>query len=569
MLKIKHFSWIFSFVLVFVFSVVVFLRTYQLGSIPQGLTKDEAYYGYDAYSILQTERDIWGESFPLRFKSTGEYKLNLTYLIIPAISIFDLTERAVRTPSAFFGLLTLPILYLTLRAFSLSRYLSLFLTGLFALSPWAFGMSRLFYESNVGLFFIALGFYGYLRKHVHQTQFWSVVAPASLALAAYFYGPFLYIGLIILVTQIILHHRLGKSWIVYLLVLLPMLLSLGHGGGLTRLSQEWALKMPGYVMETDNARMNCYLSFDKNAQLAKLCYPFWNKPINQLEDLALVMLRTLSPEFLFFSGVNDYIVPNNSGAYLASFFPLYVCALLAISSIFKNRHKDQFKVIFLLVNLVLSVGIVSLAGRVELYRNPVGLYFIFILLALGAQWLIRYLKSWPKWIATITICLYLMVIVFDQFRYLLNYFTNYTRNNPLIFSSDSGEVYDYLLAHRDYRYLVDRKFHGPIYAAFYWKIDPDYFRDHVDWTNPDPWGWINAKSIDNIYSTEMTIEQLLCQKSRDPETPIKALVVSDPVPIYDKYASLSTYDASGVLRLHDIYDIDYLYTQLQIDDNCH
>ena len=554
-------KYIFAAVVLVLTLLVVSLRLYRLGDIPQGLTKDEAYYGYDAYSIMETGKDIWGERYPLRFKSTGEYKLNLTYLIVPAIKLFDLTERALRTPSAIFGLLTLPVLFFTLRAFSLSSWLSLVMTVIFAFSPWTFGMSRLFYESNVGLFFLALGFYGFIRLILTPSRVWGVLAPLSLGLSAYLYGPYLYLGGAVIIIYTLLTRRLNKSFILYLLVLAPFLFQLSGGSGLKRLSQEWALKMPGYAMETDDARMNCYLSFAKSSSLAKLCYPFWNKPVNQLYDIGSTALATLSPEFLFFKGNNPYIVPSHAGAYSLSLTPLYFLGIIALSRLFFAHKKLSLPPLFLLLNLLFAVIVVSLPGRVELYRSPVVLYFIFVILSLGANWLTEHLS-------TKIMILYLCLIFFDQTRYLLTYFTHFTRTNPLVFSADAREIYDYLSAHRDYTYLVDRKFHGPIYAAFYWKLDPTYFRERVDWTSPDPWGWINAKSIGNVYSTEMTIKQLLCQKQASPDRAIKALVVSDPEPIYRDFAVLSTHDASGSLRLHDIYDIDNLYANLGSSYDC-
>ena len=51
-----------------------FLRLVNLENIPNGFTPDEASFGYDAYSIIKTGRDQWGESFPLTLKSFGDYK---------------------------------------------------------------------------------------------------------------------------------------------------------------------------------------------------------------------------------------------------------------------------------------------------------------------------------------------------------------------------------------------------------------------------------------------------------------------------------------------------------------
>lgn len=548
--------------------LVSFLRLSHLGSIPQGLTKDEAYYGYDAYSVMKTGQDIWGAHYPLRFKSTGEYKLSLTYLIIPAIKLFDLSERAVRAPSAFFGLLTLPVLFMTLRLFFLSPWLSLAMTTVFAFSPWAFGMSRLFYESNVGLFFIALGFYGLLRQFFVRSRFFLILSPITLALSAYFYGPYLYISAAIIVIYLLLTRRLDRTWLLYLLVLAPLLISLLGTAPLKRLSQEWALKIPGYTMQADTARMNCYLSFARNPVLTKLCYLFWNKPVNQLYDISQTALRTLSPEFLFFKGVNTYITPDDVGAYPVSLMLLYFFGFVALSRYLASGRSRRTPVIFLLLSLIASILVVSLPGRLELYRDPVGLYLVFIFLCLGASWFIRALGVFPRRLGLLILISYALLICFDQTRYLLTYFTSYTRSNPLVFSSDAREIYDYLATHRHYNHLVDRKFHGPIYAAFYWKIDPNYFRDHVSWTAPDPWGWINANSLDNVYSTEFTLKQLLCQKAKDPSTSLYALVVSDPEPIYSQFPSLVTHDASLSLRLHDVYDIDYLYTNLGSPHDC-
>ena len=56
-----------------------FIRMEGLGKIPSGLTNDEANIGYDAYSILKTGKDQWGEKQPnTYFKGFGaSYDLKL------------------------------------------------------------------------------------------------------------------------------------------------------------------------------------------------------------------------------------------------------------------------------------------------------------------------------------------------------------------------------------------------------------------------------------------------------------------------------------------------------------
>src|SRR3989344_8059833 len=99
-------------ILALVVIIGAFLRFYQLGINPPSLTWDEASLGYNAYSILQTGADEYGNKFPLSIRSFDDYKPALyVYLIIPFIKIFDLNEFAVRLPAAIIGILSVISIY--------------------------------------------------------------------------------------------------------------------------------------------------------------------------------------------------------------------------------------------------------------------------------------------------------------------------------------------------------------------------------------------------------------------------------------------------------------------------
>src|SRR3989339_1172095 len=89
------------------------LRIIALDSYPVGFTPDEASFGYDAYSLLKTGKDQWGNSFPLVLKSFGDYKAPVyAYLTMPSVAIFGLTKFAVRLPNALLGSLAVYVVYL-------------------------------------------------------------------------------------------------------------------------------------------------------------------------------------------------------------------------------------------------------------------------------------------------------------------------------------------------------------------------------------------------------------------------------------------------------------------------
>ena len=531
----------------------IFFRFLNLGDTPAGLTKDESYYGYDAYSVMNTGRDIWGEKLPLFFKSTGEYKLNLTYLMIPAIKVFGLSEFAIRLPSAVFGLLTLIIFYLTLRKLTFSNYLALTLTLILALSPWSFGMSRLFYESNVGLSFVAVGIYFLLSKR-------PLVASTVLALASYLYSPYRYIGFGILLAGIFITKLSTKTRIktlaLFVLVMLPLLMSGPRGTSFNRLNEELLLQKTGYELTINEKRANCHLIVN-NPVVTKACYLFWNKGTLHLTNTSSSVLKMLSPSALFLSADSPYFLPPGYGMYLSYLTPFYLLGMIWLLGFTRRAKNTRSLRLLIIAGIAISVSVVSATGNIEFYRHPVLMYLIFILIAFGFRYFLEFLKTRSTLIRYLVLSAITLLGIFQTGKYLASYFT-YTPTLPLLFSSDVHEVFDYLEEHRDYQYLVDKIYHGPITAAFQWKIDPAYYQGNVVWSGPDKWGFDNAAKLDNIYSQGFTLDDLLCLKHASPDTPLRALIVENPGR-YNQAAALLTHDFSGSLTLHAVYDIDLLY----------
>jgi len=544
--------------------IVAFFRFYRLGSIPQGLTKDESYYGYDAYSILKTGRDIWGNKLPLSFKSTGEYKMNLTYFIVPAIKLFGLNEMSVRLPSAVFGFATLIVLFFTLNLIFSHRFFSLLMTTVFALSPLSFGMSRLFYESNVGLFFVAVGIYFVFSRNL-------LLASTFLAISSYLYNPYRYLGLGLLLIALVLTYLFRKRdpqpsllrrllpLIIFLGIVSPLLIFSKSGTTLNRLREELILQKTNYELVINDMRANCYLLL-KSPSLAKLCYPLWNKLVLHLGNVAKSSLEPVSPEILFLETHDQYITPDNYGVFHSFLLPFYFLGLIWLFGFSTLRKLGRYHQYFLLFGLVLSVGIIAATGNVGIYRHPVTMYLIYLMICIGAfqaYQQISMLKKFPAFLIYLTL---ILTAGFQITKYLATY-NLYTQKLPLLFSSDDREIFEYISSKKDFQYIVDRKFHSPLTASFFWAIDPAYFQQHIIWTDPDPWGFINAYRLGNIYSQTYTVEQLLCLKHQNPSSPLRAVVIDDPGK-YNEYADLLTHDYTHSLVLHAVYDIDLLYPQV-------
>ena len=116
----------------FIIFAIVFLsfilRFYELDQIPSGFHSDEAAFGYNAYSLIQTGKDEYGQFLPLILKSFGDYKGAIyAYLTIPGVFLFGLTEFAVRLPTAIFGVFFVTLSYLLALQLTRNKKISLWL----------------------------------------------------------------------------------------------------------------------------------------------------------------------------------------------------------------------------------------------------------------------------------------------------------------------------------------------------------------------------------------------------------------------------------------------------------
>lgn len=163
----------------------VLVRTVAFGQIPGGLNQDEAFAGYEAWSLLNDGVDSWGNPWPCYFVSWGSGMNVLgSYLAIPAMALLGPTEAAVRLPQLVCACLSLPVFYDLLRRM-ISGRAALIGLALLAISPWHILLSRWGLESNLAPAFLLFGFY-FLVRGLEDGRFLPASAAAyGLSLYAY------------------------------------------------------------------------------------------------------------------------------------------------------------------------------------------------------------------------------------------------------------------------------------------------------------------------------------------------------------------------------------------------
>ena len=97
------------------------LRIFKVTSFPPSLYWDEVALGYNSWSISQTTKDEYSQTFPIFFQSFDDYKLPLIfYIIVPFIKLLGPTPLAVRLPIVIIGTLTIFFTYLLVCVCSLT-----------------------------------------------------------------------------------------------------------------------------------------------------------------------------------------------------------------------------------------------------------------------------------------------------------------------------------------------------------------------------------------------------------------------------------------------------------------
>ncbi len=233
-----------------------FLRLYQLSSVPPSPSLDEVSIGYNAYSILQTGKDEYGNSIPVLLRAYDDWRPGLyVYFVIPFLPIFGLTALAVRLPSVLLSISTVYLSYLLVREFLGNKkssvfnkeldtnYLALLTSFLLAISPWHIYLSRLGHEVNLGLTAFLLGIYFFVTAVQHpKRKGLYIVSSIFLVLSLYGYQSQKFIVPVVLFGAVALFYRnimqqlreVTLAAVIGIVLLIPLIIASSNPQALIR-----------------------------------------------------------------------------------------------------------------------------------------------------------------------------------------------------------------------------------------------------------------------------------------------------------------------------------------------
>lgn len=146
--------------LVLILASAAGLRLWNLSRAPNGLMPDEASNAYDAWSILTTGADRWGEPHPIFLEAfgRGDYRPALyVYLTVPMVQLMGpkRLELAARLPAALLGILTVAGTYLLVRRVN-GPIAALAAAAILTVCPWHLLISRFGHEASLTPLFAVL-----------------------------------------------------------------------------------------------------------------------------------------------------------------------------------------------------------------------------------------------------------------------------------------------------------------------------------------------------------------------------------------------------------------------------
>ena len=393
------------------------LRFYALNDFPTGFQRDEAFLGYNAFSLLKTGREISGDLLPLHLRSFLFTPAGYSYLSLIPIALFDLSKFSIRFASAFFGFLTIPLIYFLTREILEKEKLkkassfALFAAFLIAVSPWHINLSRTASVITPVVFFITLGVYFYFKSLNKEKVLFLLLSFLSFFVSLFFYvSPYSFLPLFLPGLFIFYPSKFKKTFILLylLLIIIPLFATLTSSNLSLRANSisiiknnETSLRIGESAREDGVAKIN-----------SGLVRVFHNKP----SVLSTIFLQNyfdhLSYSFLFTekSFPDRFRVPRMGIMYLFEFALLILGVIFVIKNNLKLGHFLIFWALIAPVGSSLSFDDVPNMQR-TLYMLPP----LLILETIGVYYLIEKLNL-KRWFPIL-----LLIIFLNIFYYLHQY----------------------------------------------------------------------------------------------------------------------------------------------------
>ena len=534
-----------KFLLIIILIIAFIIRFVGIDKSP-ALNPDEAALGYNAYSLLLTGKDEHGVSWPLHFKSFGDYKPGgYVYLVLPFVKYLGLTPLAVRLPNLILSILTILFLYKLILLLSKNNKLALVTAAVLTFSPWHIHFSRGAWESSAALSLIVIGTYYFFKSIKEKFIKNFLLFTLNFVLSLYIYhsarliAPLLALSLVILYFKFLLKKlpQIIIPIILGILLSLPVMFSFLNNGGTTRLGGVGLTADLGPIN-----RANELLNHHQNTKITNRL--MHNKRILYLVSWAQKYSSHFDLNFLTINGdeVPRSKVPEMGQIHLID-LPFLLLGLIFIlkTNIFGLKSKI-FIFLFLLISPIAS----SLT-----FQSPSALRSLSMVIPLsvfigcGIYYFFSFIfHKFTRPNALTLGALFFIIYSFFVAYYLDSYFFHYAKRYPFAWQYQFDKLVPYVESQKyDFQNIyITNKYDQPyILFLFYSRYNPKLIQSQIKLTTPDKFGFSTVDSYDNYHFGKIEWDKIpsnsliVASDEIIPQKPIKIINFPNNQPAFNIY----------------------------------
>jgi len=439
-------------------------RLFEMGKIPSSVYWDEASIGYNAYSVLVSGQDEWGESYPLHFRAFGEFKLPVyIYSVVPFVSLFGLNEVSVRLPSIIYGFGFIILIYLIGKKLFNGEEAALLSAFIACVIPWLIPLTRIGYEAVAGLFFYTVMFYVFMSEY---------------SLTKKLIGLFT-INIICLYTYNSLRILAPLTLIVYVFMIFK-----------DKFTKKLLITLSALVLISSLSVYPIYKVYKSDFGLSRANSLKVEGTFNQkISIYTKNYLSHFSPKFLFFTG--DANKRSQFGGYGQLYLISAPVVLFGLYELFRSKNEKMKVLIFLLLVSPIPASITKESPHA--LRSLTMIMPLILIIAYG----IYNLAMKKPIIANVARFLVIFIYLISFESYMVNYISNYNQ--------EAGSDFQYMYkvininseASNQNLYITDSFAQPYIFTLFYKSINPQSFISTKEVNTVDQWGFSTIKSFGN------------------------------------------------------------------------
>lgn len=479
-----------------------FLRVTALSYNPPSLNWDEVSHGYNAYSLLLSGRDEWGELPIFNFRAYGDYPLPLNlYVTIPFIHFLGLDEFSIRLPHAILGTLTILASYFLAKGLLKKEKYALITAFLVAISPWYLFPSRFVLQANLSVFLLTAFFAAFFNRD--RKKYLLPLSFFFLGLTLFSYHTTRILAPLILILVLIVYRKeffsnlLKKkkeyvvSFILILVFFLPLPYVLTRPEARARSSEVFLLNEGTVNKIVEDRLVSEYPPF-----VTKLIY---NRPVYFVKEFSKNYIAYFSPSYLFIKGGTQYqfSLPGKGLLPLSNLAFFYIGLGLLLKRAFEKKMD------FVLVAFWLFLAPIPASITIErnaVLRSSAMLPVPSILSALGVFFVWERLKK-IKYSRMLAAFYFVTLFVFLA-AYLKTYFREYRTEYSWSWQYGYKEAVDYVKQNYEKydKIIVTKKYGEPHeFFLFYWPWDPGDYRNDENLVRfyQSNWYWVDR--FDKFY----------------------------------------------------------------------